>query len=85
MPLGRPSLSRTDEPIASKAMAVFSLYPAPPFNCSCQSIAPVAASILATNKAISGKISGFPLYLGLGGSLVVGYIVGGIVERKVGE
>ena len=42
------------------------------------------ASILATNKAISGKISGFPLYLGLGGSLVVGYIVGGIVERKVG-
>jgi hypothetical protein len=43
------------------------------------------ASILATNKAISGKISGFSLYLGLGGSLVVGYIVGGIVERKVGE
>lgn len=43
------------------------------------------ASILSANKAIRGKISGFSLYLGLGGSLVVGYIVGGIVERKVGE
>ena len=45
----------------------------------------MVASFLATNKAIGGKLSGFPLYLGWGGSLLAGYIVGGIVERKVGE
>jgi hypothetical protein len=45
----------------------------------------MVASFLATNKAIGGKISGFPLYLGWGGSLLAGYIVGGIVKRKVGE
>lgn len=42
------------------------------------------ATIL-TNRATAGKVAGFPYYAGIAGALVGGYIVGGIIERKVGE